>query len=325
MTTSKAMTAVAVAMTGLLASWQAPAQEFPTQVVKLVVPYPPGGGVDALARPTAERLSQAWGKPVVVENKPGASTIVGTEAVVNAAPDGHTVLFTTDSSITSNPHLYKKLPFDVVKDLAPVTQLIELHQLIVIHPSVSAGSLAELVALGKQSKGLNYASYGAGSQPHLIFEMLKKTSGAAFEAVPYRGLGPALVAVLAGEAQMTSGSAGAAGGHIQAGKLKALAVTRKERLPAYPQVPTLLEAGYPGIDPRSWFGILAPARTPPAILARFQQSVAAVISDPAFKARYIEAPGLTGVASTPAEFAAFIADDLAYKRKLIETTGITAD
>lgn len=325
MTATKVLAAVSTLAACLLASRAAPAQEFPTQPVKLLVPYPPGGGVDALARPLAERLSQAWGKPVVIENKPGAATIVGTETVVNAAPDGHTVLFTTDSSITSNPHLYKKMPFDPVKDLAPVTQLIELHQLVVVHPSVSANSLAELVALAKQSNNLNYASYGAGSQPHLIFEMLKKTSGASITAVPYRGLGPALVAVLAGEAQMTSGSAGASGAHIQAGKLKALAISRKERLPTYPQVPTLLEAGFAGIDPRAWFGILAPAKTPPAVIARFQQAVAAVIHEPGFKARYIEAPGLTGIASTPAEFAAFIADDLAYKRNLIETTGITAD
>jgi tripartite-type tricarboxylate transporter receptor subunit TctC len=302
------------------------AQEFPSQPVKLVVPYPPGGGVDGLARPIAERLSQTWGKPVIVENRPGASTIIGTESVVKAAPDGHTLLFTTDSTVTSNPHLFKTLSYDPLKDLVPVTQLIDLHQMVVVHPSVSASSIKELVALAKAKPGtLNYASYGNGSQPHLLYEMLKKETGVNIVQVPFKGIAPALTAVIAGETQMTLGGAATSAGHMKAGRLKALAISRPARLPSHPEVPTLVEAGFPGIDPRSWFGLFAPARTPSAIVERIQKATAAVIGAPDFKEKYIDAPGYTGVGQSPAEFAKFVADDMAYKKRLISVTGITAE
>lgn len=304
----------------------AAAQEFPSQTVRLVVPYPPGGGVDGLARPLAERLSQGWGKPVIVDNKPGASTIIGTEFVVKAAPDGHTVLFTTDSTITSNPHLFKKLTYDPMKDLVPVTQLIDLHQMVVVHPSVQAGTLKDLVELArKDPKALNYASYGVGSQPHLLFEMLKKETGIAIEQVPFKGIAPALTAVIAGETQMTLGGAATSAGHMKAGRLKALAISRPTRLPSHPEVPTLADAGFPNIDPRSWFGMFAPARTPPAVLTQIQKATAAILNEPEFKARYIDGPGYTGAGQSPEAFAKFVADDLAYKQRLISVTGITAE
>ncbi len=326
MTATRRMFVTSIALAAILSAAPAMAQEFPSQPVKLVVPYPPGGGVDGLARPLAERLSQAWSKPVIVENKPGASTIIGTEYVVKSAPDGYTLLFTSDSTITSNPHLFKKLTYDPLKDLAPVTQLIDLHQMVVVHPSVSASSMSELVALAKANpKALNYASYGVGSQPHLLFEMLKKETGIEIEQVPFKGIAPALTAVVAGETQMTLGGAATSSGHMKAGRLKALAISRPTRLPNHPEVPTLPDAGFPGIDPQSWFGMFAPARTPPEILEKIQKATAAVLNETDFKARYVDGPGYTGVGQPPEAFARFLTNDMAYKKRLISVTGITAE
>jgi tripartite-type tricarboxylate transporter receptor subunit TctC len=302
------------------------AQEFPTRLVRLVVPYPAGGGVDGLARAIADRLSRAWRQPVIIENKPGGSTMIGGEFVSRAAPDGTTLFFTSDSSITSNPFLFKKPLFDPIQDLAPVTQIIDLHQMIVVHPSVPATSVKELVALAREKPdSLNYGSYGNGSQPHLLFEMLKKQTGVSIMPISYRGIAPALTATLANDVQMTLGGAGTTFGHIEAGKLKALALSRKTRLKSLPNVPTLEEAGFPDIDPRSWFGLFAPAATPRAIIDRIQRDVAAILSDPEFKERYIDGPGYTGIGNTADEFAAFIRSDLAYKQRLIAGAGVTAE
>ncbi len=317
---------IGIGLAALVSTAPADAQDFPAQPVKIVVPYPPGGGVDGLARPIAERLSQTWGKPVIVENKPGASTIIGAEFVVKSAADGYTLLFTSDSTITSNPHLFKKLTYDPMKDLAPVTQLIDLHQMVVVHPSVAASSLKELVALAKADpKALNYASYGNGSQPHLLFEMLKKETGISIVQVPFKGIAPALTAVVAGETQMTLGGAATSAGHMKAGRLKALAISRPTRLPSHPDVATLAEAGFPGIDPRSWFGMFAPARTPAAILGKIQKATAAILEQPDFKARYVDGPGYTGKGQSPEAFARFVAEDMAYKKRLISVTGIKAE
>jgi tripartite-type tricarboxylate transporter receptor subunit TctC len=246
--------------------------------------------------------------------------------VARAAPDGHTLLFTSDSSITSNPFLFKKMTYDPAKELAPVTQLIDLHQLVLLHPSVSANTMKELVALAKEKPNtLNYGSYGIGSQPHLLFEMLRKETGAQIQQVPYRGIALALTAVLTNEVQMTLGGISVAAGHLQNKTMKPLAISRGERLRSYPDVPTLAEAGFPDVDPRSWYGLFATAGTPPAVIDKIQKDVAAVFADPEFKARFIDGLAYTGVASTPAAFAKFIADDMEYKRNLIAVTGITAE
>jgi tripartite-type tricarboxylate transporter receptor subunit TctC len=311
---------------GMALGGMAFAQDFPSRAVKLMVPYPPGGGVDGLARPLADRLSRIWGQPVVIENKPGASTMLGGADVARAAPDGHTLFFTTDSSITSNPHLFKKMTYDPGKELTPVTQLIDLHQLVLLHPSVPANTMQELVALAKQKPNtLNYGSYGIGSQPHLLFEMLRKETGAQIQQVPYRGIALALTAVLANEVQMTLGGISVAAGHLKNKTMKPLAISRRERLRAYPDVPTLAEAGFPNVDPRSWYGLFAPAGAPPAVVEKIQRDVAAVFAEPEFKARFIDGLAYTSVASTPAAFAKFIAEDMEYKRNLIAVTGITAE
>ena len=301
------------------------AQDFPNRLVRIVVPYPAGGGVDGMARSLGEGLSQIWNQPVIVENKPGASTMIGGEFVARAPADGYTLLLTSDSSITSNPFLFPNAKFDPVKDFAPITQLIELNQLVVLHPSVPANSLKELVALSKEKKGtLNYGSYGVGSQPHLLFEMLRAQSGAEILQIPYRGIAPAITATLAGDVQMTLGGWSVTAGHIKAGKLKAIAISKRERQKELPDVPTLREAGFPEIDPQSWFGLFAPAGTPRPVIDRIQKDVATVFADPRFQQK-LTALAFTAAISAPDDFAKFIADDLAYKRKLIAVTGIKAE
>jgi tripartite-type tricarboxylate transporter receptor subunit TctC len=304
----------------------AAAQDFPSRIVKLVVPYAAGGGVDGLARPLADRLGRVWGQTVIVENKPGASTMIGGAEVARSPADGHTLFFTSDSSITSNPHLFKKMSYDPIKELAPVTQLIDLHQFVLVNPSISANTMKELVALAKEKpNAMNYGSFGKGSQPHLLFAMLHKETGAQIQQVSYRGIAPAITATLSGEVQMTLGSVSVAAGHIETKKLKPLAIGRHARLASHPNVPTLAEAGYPTIEPRSWFGLFAPAGTPPAVTEKIQKAVAEILNEPEFKARFIERTGHTGVGSTPAAFAKFIQEDLASKRELIAAAGIVAE
>jgi tripartite-type tricarboxylate transporter receptor subunit TctC len=313
--------ALAVLAAWLVAPLDALAQAYPTRPVRIVVPYPPGGGVDGIARPIAERLSQKWGQPVIVDNKPGAATIIGAEFVAKAAPDGYTLLLTSDSTITSNPHIYPKLPYDPVKELAPITQLIVLPQMVVAHPSLAASSLKELVALAKTNPGISYGSFGSGSQPHLLFEGLKRETGIELLHVPYKGIAPAVTATLAGEVQLTMAGASVSRGHIQAGKLKPLAIARSERLPLMPEVPTLKEAGFADIDPQSWFGLFATGGTPPEIVAQIQREVAAMFAEPEFREKHMLARGFDPVLSTPADFARFIQADMAQKARLVRISG----
>ncbi|MGQ0547115.1 MAG: Bug family tripartite tricarboxylate transporter substrate binding protein [Betaproteobacteria bacterium] len=302
------------------------AQEFPTRPVRIVVPYPPGGGVDGMARPLADRLTKLWGQTVLVDNRSGAATNIGAEFVVKSAPDGHTLFLTTDQTVTSNPHLYANMSFDPLKDLAPITQLIDLHQMVVAHPSVPVNSMQELVALARMRPGaLNYGSYGNGSQPQLLFEALKAQTGISIAHIPYKGIAPALTAAIAGEVQFTLGGAATTRGHFQTGRLKPLAIARKERLGLYPDVPTLREAGFPDIDPQPWFGLFAPSATPRPLIARISKDVAGILADAEFKEREIVNKGYTAVGSPPEEFAAFIRADLEYKGRLIRAAGVKAE
>lgn len=315
-----------VSLAAVLIAGGALAQDYPARTVRMIVPYPPGGGVDGMARPLADRLTRTWGQPVVVENKPGAGTIIGADFVAKSPPDGHTLLLTSDSTITSNPHIYPKMPFDPLKDLASITQLIGLPQMVVAHPSVSANTLRELVALAKAKPGsLNYGSYGSGSQPHLLFEGLKAQTGIQITHVPYKGIAPALQAALAGEVQLTMAGASVARGQIQAGKLKPLAIARKERQAIMPEVPTLREAGYPDIDPQSWFGLFTTGGTPRDIVLRIQRDVAQIFSEPEFRERHVTQRGFDLALSTPDEFAAFIRSDLEYKARLVKISGARAE
>jgi tripartite-type tricarboxylate transporter receptor subunit TctC len=310
-------------MAGAALLQPAAADRFPTHLVRLVVPFSAGGGVDGLARALADRLSRDWGQTVIVENRVGASTMIGGDAVARSPPDGYTLLVTSDSSITSNPFLFRKQLFDPITALVPITQLIDMYQMVLVHPSVPANSLQELMMLAKDnSKALNYGSYGNGSPPHLLFETLKVKMGVQIMQVPFRGAAPAVVATLADDVQMTTAGAATAGAYVMAGRLKALVTGRKERLQMFPDVPTLEEAGFPDADPRTWFGIFAPAGTPPDIVAQIQRDVAGILDEAVFKQRYIDSVGYAAVGSTPEAFAAFIKDDLEYKHELISRARI---
>lgn len=302
-------------------------QAYPTGTVKIVVPYAPGGGVDVMARMLADRLQQKWGKPVIVENKIGASTIIGAVAVAKAARDGHTLLLTSESTITSNPYLFEKLPYDPIRELAPVSQLVSLPQLVVAHASVAAGTLDELLALAKTKPNeLSYASYGSGSLPHLFFEGLKSRSGIQITQVPYKGIVPAVTAVMSGEVQLTLVGAALAQGYIKAGKIKPIALARQERLLDLPQVPTLREAGFPDIDPHeSWFGLFVTGGTSSAIVQKLYKDVAEVGADPVFRERHVLARGFDPVFSSPDEFSRFIQADMRQKARLIRVSGAKAD
>jgi tripartite-type tricarboxylate transporter receptor subunit TctC len=230
------------------------------------------------------------------------------------------------SVITSNPFLYKDSTLDPIKELAPITQLIDLHHFVLVHPSVKARSLSELVALAKNTpEGLTYGSYGHGSPPHLLFGLLQHQTGAKMRQIPYRGIAAAVTAVLANEVSMTTASRSITAGHIDAGRLVPLALNRSTRMASDPNVPTLIEAGYPGIVPRGWYGLFAPAGTPAPVLNRIQRDIQTIFSDPAFRSRHVEPLGYTGVASTPAQFATFIQNDFKLKEVMIKSAGIVPE
>lgn len=295
---------------------------FPNRRVTIIVPYPAGGGLDILTRAIAEHLQGAWGQPVVVENRPGGSTIPGADAVVRAAPDGHTLLLTADNTITSNPHLFRNLPHDPVRDLAPVTHVVDVHQMVVVNAGLDVRDMAGLVAAARARPGqLNYGSFGPGSQPHLAFEVLKAEHNLDIVHITYRGLPMVIPALLANEIQMTLSGIASAGQHIGTRRLRGLAVGRPTRFPTLPDVPTLAEAGFASMDPRTWFGLFAPAATPPAIIGQIQREVAAALRTPAIADRHLTPNGYTVHGSEPAAFAAFIREDLAYKERMIRISG----
>jgi tripartite-type tricarboxylate transporter receptor subunit TctC len=302
------------------------AQAYPSKPMRIVVPYPAGGGIDVISRQVAQRLSQRFGQPVVVENRPGSGTIVAAESVARSAPDGHVLMMTTDATISINPYLYAKLPYDPVKDFAPITQLVSLNQLLLANPSVPAGNVKELVAYAKRNPGrLNYASYGVGSQPHLAMEILKNQAGLFIVHIPYRGIPLAVPAVMAGEVELTFSGAASSMAHLKAGKLKALAIGGKARLGLLPDVPTFAESGYPDVPASAWFGLFAPAGTPAAAIARLHDEVTRLIKEPEFHQKEIVAKGYESVASSPSEFAAFLVEDAKRNARAVKISGARAE
>ncbi len=309
-----------------LAPWTAHAQgTFPTRPVRIVVAYPPGGGIDVLGRQLAERLAQKWGQPVVVENRPGGSTIPAAEMVAKAPADGHTILLTSDSTFSINPHLFAKLPYSD-RDFVPVTQLILLQQLLLANPAVPAKNLAELVALAKAKPGtLNYGSYGSGSQPHLAAETLKAKAGIDIVHVPYKGLSFSIPAAIAGEVDLTFSGVASSRAQVQAGRLKALAIGGPQRSPLMPDVPTFAEQGYPEVETHAWFGLFVPAGTPRAAVDRIYRDVAAIMSEPGFREKDVVQKGYDLVASSPEAFAAFIVRDREARGRAVKLSGAKAE
>ena len=300
------------------------AKDYPNKPIRFIVPYPPAGGTDIVARILTEPLAAALGQPIVIENRGGAGGNVGTDVAAKAAPDGYTVLFTL-SSHTINPKLYEKLPFDVEKDFVPISLAALVPQILVANPSVPANNVTEVIALAKREPGkLNYASVGTGSPAHIAGELFKLKAGVDIVHVPYKGGGPAITDTLGGQVQLAFVSIPAALQYVKAGKLKALAVTSDKRSLAAPDIPTIAESGVPDCVVNSWYGALAPAKTPPAIVAKLQAAFVKVLALPEVKERLF-LQGAEAASSTSAEFDRRIRDELKQWEYVIREAKIKAE
>lgn len=310
-----------LAAVGTLAGGGALAQRYPDRPLRAVLPYPPGGGTDTMARIILPRLGQALGQPIVIDNRPGAGGSLATEIVVKAAPDGYTLLMASSTGITAAPSLYK-LDYDPIKDLAPITQLASAAFTLSVNPKVSAKSVAELVALAKaRPGGLNYASGGIGSPLHLSAELLKNRAGVNIVHVAYKGGVPAVTAVLTGEAQLVFGSFAASLPHVKAGRLRALAVTGPKRSALLPDLPTMEESGFPGFVVLTWNGLDAPAGTPAAVVRRLQAETIKILRRPEVVALMAKI-GYEATGTTSAEYDHIRRAESAMWAKLIRDAGI---
>ena len=303
----------------------ASAQEWPTRAVKIVVPYPAGGGVDVMARALGQRLQEKWQQPVTIDNRPGANTLLGTEQVARAT-DNHTLLFTTDATFTINPHLYKKLPYDLERDFHAITQLVSFSQMLVVNGDLPVNNLQELLALAKAKPGsLSYASYGPGSQPQLATEMLKQKAGVFIVHIPYRGIPQAVTAVVSNEVPMTWSGIVSARAHIASKRIKAIAYGGKTRAAAYPQVPTMTELGFPEVDANVWVGLFAPTSFSNAWVNKINRDVLSVLSDSEFRAREIEGKSYDYAGLGPEEFKKHIRQESHSRKQTLKDSGATLE
>jgi tripartite-type tricarboxylate transporter receptor subunit TctC len=308
-----------------LCCFAADAQSWPAKPVRIVVAYPPGGGIDILARQLADKLAAPWGQPVIVENKPGANTILAADLVAKAA-DGHTLLMTSDGTFSINPHVYAKLPYDPQRDFVPVTLLVLLQQLLVAHPALPANDLEELIRAAKaKPASINYASYGSGSQPHLSGEMLKYKAGIDLVHVPYKGISLAVPAVMAGEVQLTFSGIASSIAHLKSGRLKPIAIGGAKRSPLLPEVPTFAELGYPEVETHAWFGLFLPAGAPREAVARLYQDTRKILDEPQFRQKQLIEKGYEVVGSSPAEFSTYLKKDLEARGIAVKISGAKAE
>ena len=311
---------------GLLAASATHAAEssYPVRPLRIIVPQSAGGSTDLVARLVAQKLTDALGQTVVVDNRPGAGSIIGTDLVAKANPDGYTLLVVA-SSITLNPTLHKNLPFDPIHDLAPISQLSAFPNMLVVHPAVPVKSVQELIAYAKANPGkLNYGSSGAATGTHLSAELFKLMTGVQMVHVPYKGGAPAVTALLGGQVQLNFATLPSVLPHVKSGRLRALGVTTTKRSPAAPEVPTIAEAGVPGYDHAPWNGMLAPARTPKAVIARLNGEVAKATHTAEMKSVLLQ-EGAEPVGNTPEAFGTIIREETAKWAKVIRAAGIEAD
>jgi tripartite-type tricarboxylate transporter receptor subunit TctC len=299
--------------------------EYPNKPLRLIVPFPPGGSTDIVGRIVAQRLSEKLGQQIVVDNRGGAGGTIGTEAAAKASPDGYTLAVGTTSTHAVAPGAYSKLGYDPVKDFAPVSLVAVTPYLLVVNAQVPAKSLKEFVTLAKSQPGkLNYASAGAGSTTHLAMEMLKDVAAINVVHIPYKGNGPAEVAVLAGEVQTIFGSMPALLAQVKANKLRALAVGTARRSPAVPDVPTVAELGYPGFEAALWLGIVAPAGTPSRVVERLARELNAIVATPDFR-ESMDKNGAEPISNTPEQFAILIRQEADRYGKVVKALGIKLD
>lgn len=319
------LSALVLAAAGALAPAAALAQDaYPNRPIRMVLPFPPGGVTDLLARALAEKLAPRLGQPVVVDNKPGAGTVLASDLVARAPADGYTLLMAA-SSLGTAPLIYEKVHYDAVKSFTPVTQVASVVHVLVVNPQLPVRSVQELVAYAKANPGkLNYSSTGTGTSTHLEGELFKSMAGAYMVHIPYRGSGPALIDLVSGQVNVMFDALGSSGPFIKEGKLRALAVTTAKRSPSIPELPTVAESGLPGYEAMPWLGLVAPAGTPKSVVDRLHREIAQVLQEPEIRERF-KGWGLDIIGNTPAEFASFIQRDIVQWDRVIRGAKIKAD
>jgi tripartite-type tricarboxylate transporter receptor subunit TctC len=298
---------------------------FPAKPVRFVIGFTPGGPSDILARALGQKLAERWGQQVVIENRPGAGGNLAAEAVARSAPDGHTWLLGNNSILATNQSLYRNLPYDPVKDFAPVALVAVQPNILVVHPEVRANSVSELVSLAKQNPGkLNYASSGAGAAAHLAGELFKTMAGVDIVHIPYKGAQPALTDLIAGQVQLMFATSASVIPYVKAGRLRALAVTTAQRSPSVPELPTVAEAGLPGFEATTWHGVVVPAATPAPLVQRLNQELNSVLDEKDLRER-LAALGAEVTTGTPRDFGDYIAREIPKWAKVVKDSGARAD
>jgi tripartite-type tricarboxylate transporter receptor subunit TctC len=314
-----------VAAGAALTSGSAAAQSYPNKPIRMIIPFPPGGGNDVIARLVGQKLSTRLGQPVVLDNRAGANGIVGLSAVMNAAPDGYTLGIAAAGPMAVNPALYEKLAYDPIKDFAPITNMVIYPLLLVTHPSVPAKTMPDLLALARQKPGeLFFASPGSGNSGHLAGELLNSLAKVKTVHVPYKGQGPAVADLLAGQVQMLYSSIPSVLPMVQQGRLNAIAIGSAKRLSSMPDVPTIAESGVPGYEAYSWIGIVAPARTPSAIIARLNQEIVDILKQKDVEQELL-AQGAIPVGDTPEHFETYMKAEIVKWGAVVKAANIKAD
>jgi tripartite-type tricarboxylate transporter receptor subunit TctC len=318
-----AMLALGVALTAPFALAQP--VPFPAKTVRLVVPFPAGGPLDATGRAIAQKLTEAWGQSVVVDNRPGAGGNIGADLVAKSPPDGYTVVMGALSTHAVNPSLYPSMPYDAVKDFAPITLIAVTPNVLVVNPALPVKSVRELIAYAKANPNkLSFGSGSNGSAGHLAGELFKVETGTDLVHIPYKGAAPAMQALLAGDTQLMFDNLASAMPQVKAGKLRALAVTTAKRSSLVPELPTMAEAGVPGFDIATWFGLLAPAGTPKEVIAKWNADVVKILDSPEMREKLM-AQGAEPTPTTPAQFAAFIAAELPKYARIVKSSRAKVD
>ena len=298
---------------------------YPSKPIRMIVPSAPGSGPDIMARAIGQKLTEALGQAIVIDDKPGAGGIIGSEAAAKAPPDGYTLIMSNAGAHTVNPSLYAKLPYDPVKDFAPVTLVALAPNILIVHPTLPVRNVKELIALAKAKPGeLTFGSGGNGSTAHLSGEMFKTMAGINIVHIPFKGSPAAVIAVIAGQIALAIPNIPPALPHVRSGKLKALAVTTAKRAAGVPDLPTVAESGLPGYEATAWFGVLAPAATPPQIIARLNGAIVKIAQTREMQERLM-AEGADAVGNTPEQFAQIIRNDIAKWAKVVKASGATLD
>lgn len=309
----------AVAATG------AAAQSYPAKTVRMIVPFPPGAGVDIVSRAVSGRLAEALGQQLIIDNRAGAGGILGAELAAKAPPDGYTIFMATAGILTVIPHLQAKLPYSVERDFAPVSLVASVPSVLVVHPSMPVKSVKELIALAKAKPGqINYASTGNGTLPHLAAEFFKQQAKVNMVHIAYKGSAPATTDLLGGNVQVFFGNMLSVIEQVRSGRLRALAVTSQQRQAVANEIPTMIESGFPGFEAGTWFGLMAPAATPREVLARLHGDVAKAVRQPDVQ-KQLAGQGATTIGNTPEQFAAYIKSESAKWAKVLAASGVKAD